>query len=82
MEFRYPIQRGKITIIFTSINAEGTFIFDTDGCDNGVGGVLSQMQNGEEKVIAYASKTLKKMLRENIVLFTRNFWLFFPCKTF
>ena len=39
-------------------NNEGKFILDTDASLYGVGGVLSQIQNGEEKVIAYGSKTL------------------------
>jgi len=37
---------------------EGEYILDTDACDHGVGAVLSQLQNGQEKVIAYASRTL------------------------
>ena len=38
----------------------GEFILDTDASDTGIGAVLSQVQNGIEKVIAYASKTLSK----------------------
>ena len=34
------------------------YILDTDASDVGVGGVLSQVQNGKERVIAYYSKTL------------------------
>lgn len=47
----YPVSEG------------GTFILDTDACGNGIGSVLSQIQNGEEKVIAYASKTLNESQR-------------------
>jgi hypothetical protein len=37
------------------------FILDTDASDFGIGGVLSQIQdNGQEKVVAYASKALTK----------------------
>lgn len=36
------------------------FILDTDASLYGIGAVLSQVQNGEEKVIAYGSKTLSK----------------------
>ena len=39
------------------------FVLDTDASAESIGGVLSQIQNGEEKVIAYASKTLSKAQR-------------------
>ena len=38
--------------------SEGLFILDTDASAHSVGGVLSQVQDGTERVIAYASKTL------------------------
>jgi transposase InsO family protein len=41
----------------------GRFILDTDACHESIGAVLSQMQNGEEKVIAYASHKLSKSER-------------------
>lgn len=34
------------------------FILDTDASDTGIGTVLSQVHNGQEKVIGYASRTL------------------------
>lgn len=34
------------------------FVLDSDASLHGIGCVLSQIQNGEEKVIAYASRTL------------------------
>ena len=37
---------------------EGQFILDTDASDSAIGAVLSQSQDGEEVVLAYASKTL------------------------
>lgn len=37
-----------------------TFVLDTDASHEGMGAVLSQIQDGEEKVIAYASKTFNK----------------------
>jgi hypothetical protein len=39
---------------------EHKFILDTDCSDMAAGAVLSQEQNGKERVIAYMSKTLKK----------------------
>ena len=47
--------------------AEGEFVLDTDACDFGIGAVLSQVQNGEEKVISYASRTLGKAERKYCV---------------
>ena len=39
---------------------EGEFILDTDASNEGIGPVLSQVQDGQEKVIAYGSKMLSK----------------------
>ena len=36
------------------------FYLDTDASNNSIGAVLSQIQNGQEKVIAYGSRTLTK----------------------
>ena len=41
----------------------GAFILDTDASAYGLGGVLSQIQEGEETVIAYASSTLSRTER-------------------
>ena len=37
---------------------EGDYVLDTDASNYTMGAVLSQVQNGEERVIAYASQTL------------------------
>lgn len=39
-------------------HVEDSFILDMDASAMGIGGVLSQIQEGEERVIAYASKSL------------------------
>ena len=39
-------------------NETGEFILDTDASDVSIGAVLSQIQDGEEKVIVYGSRTL------------------------
>jgi LDH2 family malate/lactate/ureidoglycolate dehydrogenase len=41
--------------------AEGSeFILDTDASDYAIGAVLSQVQDGKERVIAYGSRCLDK----------------------
>jgi hypothetical protein len=43
------------------------FVVDTDASNVGVGGVLSQVQGGKERAIAYYSKTLNKAERNYCV---------------
>jgi len=43
-------------LAYPDCSDDATFIVDTDASDYQIGGVLSQMQNGQEKVIMYASK--------------------------
>lgn len=48
-------------------NEGGKFILDTDASNTGIGAVLSQIQNGTERVIAYASRKLTKSERRYCV---------------
>ena len=45
-------------LAYPSSNPADKFILDTDASDSGIGGVLSQVQDGVERVVAYASNTL------------------------
>ena len=42
------------------LNDAGEFRLDVDASDVGLGGILHQVQNGRERVIAYASRSLNK----------------------
>ena len=46
---------------------EGDYILDTDASNVAIGGILSQVQDGEERVIAYSSKKLDKQQRRYCV---------------
>ena len=41
-------------------NPNGKFILDTDASNAGIGAVLSQLQDGQERVIAYFSRSLNR----------------------
>ena len=42
------------------LNEGGDFILDVDASDIGIGGIIHQVQGEQEKVIAYASRSLNK----------------------
>jgi hypothetical protein len=44
------------------------FVVDTDASNLGIGGLLSQVKDGQERVIAYHSKMLKKAQRNYCVI--------------
>ena len=46
---------------------EGHFVLDTDASAYGIGAVLSQIQHGEEKVVAYYSRALSRPERQYCV---------------
>ena len=55
------------TPILAYPSLEGELILDTDASNDGIGGVLSQVQDGQERVIAYGSKVLSKAERNYCV---------------
>ena len=59
--------RLQTSPILTYPMPEGDFILDTDASGDGIGAVLSQVQEGEEKVLAYASRKLSKPERNYCV---------------
>ena len=48
-------------------NPTGEFILDTDASNYGIGAVLSQLQDGQERVIAYFSRSLNRAERQYCV---------------
>lgn len=53
--------------ILTYPTATDDFILDADASNNGIGGILSQVQDGKERVVAYFSKALSKPERNYCV---------------
>ena len=66
-ECQLAFEKLKEALTTSSILAmpsdEGRYVLDTDASETSIGGVLSQVQNGEERVIAYASRTYNKAER-------------------
>lgn len=60
-------QRLISSLILSFPKEQGQFILDTDASNHGVGAVLSQVQNGSERVITYFSRVLNKAERNYCV---------------
>jgi len=67
------------SLILAMPNDTDPFLLDTDACDVSTGAVLSQVQGGVERVIAYASRSLSKPERNYCV--TRKELLAIVCYT-
>jgi len=65
--------------ILAMLNNTDPFLLDTDACDVSIGAVLSQVQSGVERVIAYASHSLSKPERNCCI--TRKELLAIVCYT-
>lgn len=61
--------KAKLTSapILTHPDFSKPFILDTDASQNAIGAALSQIQNGQERVVAYASKVFSKTERRYCV---------------
>lgn len=67
MAFRELKRRLISSPILSFPKSEGQFILDTDASNHGIGAVLSQKQDGVEKVIAYFSRVLSRSERNYCV---------------
>jgi transposase InsO family protein len=77
--FRELKQRLTSAPILAFPDFSQTFILDTDASQTGIGAVLSQVQEGRERVVAYASRTLSKaerrycVTRREVVTYVQHF---------
>jgi len=62
------LKEGLISSLVLALpKDEGIYVLDTDASNFSIGAVLSQNQDGEERVIAYASKALSRSERNYCV---------------
>ena len=55
-------------------NEVGNFILDIDASDIGIGGILHQVQEDRERVIAYASRFLNKAEKNYYIAETEQYF--------
>jgi len=65
--FKELKERLITSLILSYLDSQGRFILDTDASNHGIGAVLSQKQEGTEKVIAYFNRVLNKSERNYCV---------------
>jgi len=63
-------------------NDSDPFVLDTDACDVSIGAVLSQVQEGKERVIAYVSRSLSKQEKNYCVTRKELLAVVYYSKTF
>ncbi len=68
--------------VLTYPDKNGSFILDTDASHDCIGAVLSQIQDGEERVIAYGSRALTKCERAYCVTRKELLSVYYFCKHF
>jgi hypothetical protein len=70
-----PFENLKQALTNTPILAysrnEDSFILDKDASNTCMGAVLSQIQDGKEKVIAYYSKAFSRTERRGLAMFAK-----------
>ena len=62
--FEFLKQKLTSVPVLAFPNKDDTFVLDTDASDFAIGGVLSQIQNGVEKVVCYGSAVLAPAQRK------------------
>ncbi|XP_038064778.1 uncharacterized protein LOC119735148 [Patiria miniata] len=67
LAFEQLKQRLTSALVLAYPKLDPEFILDTDASNSGIGAVLSQLQDGQERVIAYASRALSKPERNYCV---------------
>ena len=75
VSLRDALVRAPVLAFPTEI---GQYILDTDACNFGLGGVLSQTQNDVECVIAYCSRALRPS-QWKYCMINERCWLLSPC---